>query len=367
MKNLSILLLLLLSVCSCNDHTNKPTGSGNLSRTDSVSVSTLDSVCLDVDFRVKKLSDTAYVLYYDTLFIKEPFVKIYQASFHDKEALAILSRKMPMEDSGGYSEDLLFYLINKNGTVVYNQFDGYTVSENTLIVDNYELKESPLKFKAYDRFYYQLKFCAENNMLRYNYGYDFRITSSGSNSIYEKVFKSDLFRKITLGTDYKETLTFKHSIREDVLNGLSEDEACYNYGNSSYIEPIFMDSVIFVVQELSNSYMGGAHGTYATDYYNFEVKTGEIISLEDLIDTDDDRVSNFLISKIEDYLYNEYGDISYSVDKDSLAYLNSFYMRADGIVLVFAMYALGGGAWEKHVFISFEDLKPYLKMNPYSA
>ena len=107
----------------------------------------------------------------------------------------------------------------------------------------------------------------------------------------------------------------------------------------------------------SEDYTGGAHGSYATIYKVFDMKTGGIIREEDFIDTDADELLELIYDNILENLDEELWDAIYEVPT-----LNgNFRVDENGVTWVYNPYEIGPyvlGALE--AFVSWEDLSPYL-------
>ncbi|SHG26824.1 hypothetical protein [Dysgonomonas macrotermitis] len=294
----------------------------------------------------------------DTVWISDPFIKVYEGIYEEQKAQLILVCRMGVEDNN-YRYHTSFYQLGREA--ISSAPDGMEIRSDRITLGGDVLYRTEIGFRAYDKYSYRLKFCSAFKEMKYNYGYEFSFTPKTASGLYSKVFASEQFRKLTLGENYTETLNFKHSIDEKVLYG-SEDD-CYNCGYTSLVEPVFMDSTVFIVRQLEDTYMGGAHGMYNTDYYNFSVETGKLIPLDDIVNMKSDDFNDFFYKKVKAQVWEER---EYELDSKDFDEPHTFYTLPTGLVFVFPMYALGGGAWEKEVFISYTDLRPYLKMHLYN-
>lgn len=351
-----VLLIFGLILLGCESK-NKEKPSENK---ESEYVTELKEVPIPTDFKIQKLSERSYLIREaDTLWISDPVVKVYEGMYEGEKAQLILVCRMGVEDNN-YRYHTSFYQLGREA--ISSAPDGMEIRSDRITLGGDVFYQTESRFDAYDKYSYQLKFCFEFNELKYNYGYEFSFTPKETFGLYSKVFASEQFRKLTLGENYTETLNFKHSIDEKVLYG-SEDD-CYNCGYTSLVEPVFMDSTVFIVRQLEDTYMGGAHGMYYnTDYYNFSVGTGELIPLDDIVNMKSDDFNDFFYKKVKAQVWEER---EYELDSKDFDEPHTFYTLPTDLVFVFPMYALGGGAWEKEVFISYTDLGPYLKMHLYN-
>jgi hypothetical protein len=150
--------------------------------------------------------------------------------------------------------------------------------------------------------------------------------------------------------DYK---NWKHQFHVEIPE--SEDQS-YNTETLSNIEPIFIDEIVFVTSNFSYSYMGGAHGMMTTNYENYDVSSGKIIALQDILNSDTDEFTD-LYDKI---IKNNYSDSL--LNENEVPMSNKFFILPTGIVFSYAPYELLGFAYgEPHIFISYEDLEPFVK------
>jgi hypothetical protein len=102
--------------------------------------------------------------------------------------------------------------------------------------------------------------------------------------------------------------------------------------------------------------MGGAHGVFTTDYNNYDVKTGKIIQLNDILNIDDDFID----------FYNEQIKATYKdgLLSDNIPMSDKFYILPTDITFSYAPYELlGFAAGEPHIFFSFRELSSFIKNN----
>lgn len=173
--------------------------------------------------------------------------------------------------------------------------------------------------------------------------------------LYSKVFASDAFLDLTLGESRDDLKKWGYRMTCDTV---VSEEALFVEWDYTSIRPARYDSVVFVVQTLNDMYMGGAHGMHSSDTHNFDVKTGKLIDLTDVINTSSAVYTDLLKSKINEI----YDFAEYNVDEEQPS---SFMLYANGIELTFPPYSLGGGFWEKSIFLTYQELDGVLKKQYY--
>lgn len=108
-----------------------------------------------------------------------------------------------------------------------------------------------------------------------------------------------------------------------------------------------------------SDYMGGAHGSYWADGYNYDVKTGQKLKLKDVI-TDMDALQELVIQKLKDNYEDAY--FLDSIDENVPKYLTgeedqecSWYLTPQGLGIYFGVYLLGSyadGSQQVQIFYS---------------
>jgi hypothetical protein len=114
-------------------------------------------------------------------------------------------------------------------------------------------------------------------------------------------------------------------------------------------------------------YMGGAHGNYATTHYNFDLHTGKLLGLDDLLKKD---YSTALLALIEEELKKEFleegmtklSDAGFFLENDQLSLPQSFAIKKDGLQFVYnpyeiAPYAMG----QQIVHIPYQKMSHLIK------
>lgn len=174
-------------------------------------------------------------------------------------------------------------------------------------------------------------------------------------------------RKVLAETMPTEQSTPPDQAAVEFINDFKNQESDYRIGweyqltteiyhNANNILSIGFDSYIFT---------GGAHPNYSESYYNFNLKNGELIELDDfLLPNYSTRLTKLIESKIR-VLYNIGPNTPLSEAgfmEDKLELNNNFSISLAGITFLYnpyeiAPYVMG----EQRIFISFNEIKDLVK------
>lgn len=130
--------------------------------------------------------------------------------------------------------------------------------------------------------------------------------------------------------------------------------------NSNYVS---QRNNIVTFSQFHNSYTGGAHGMYHTEYLNIDTDKRKIISLSDLFSPQEQvALKENLWNQYVDEWYKLTGDNSQPfVYKQDLVFSEQFYFSDFGITFVYAPYEVGPFAMgEIEVSLSWHEINDYL-------
>ncbi len=120
---------------------------------------------------------------------------------------------------------------------------------------------------------------------------------------------------------------------------------------------------IFVVENNSYSYTGGAHGGYSSGYLNFSPRTGKLLTLKDLIAPD--KMEGFK-KLAEQYFRKKHPEDDYWFPEEGFYLPETFGLLPDGITFVYGLYEIAPYAAGEIIFsIPYDKAKVFAK--PYSA
>lgn len=124
----------------------------------------------------------------------------------------------------------------------------------------------------------------------------------------------------------------------DVTNNVSSALTGLSYSDSNYI-----------CFEMNTYQMNGgaAHGTYANEYFLFDLATGERLTLSDVVGNSDDEIKA-IVEKYFDDLCDKNPDTFFPEAKDTVAAMEpsdyTFYITNEGITIEFGIYEVSAYA-----------------------
>ena len=339
---------------------------------------------------IRQLDENTYILNdEDTIKLEKPILKFFTGKLDNEDVQLWLFYCLPMWEEL-YSHYSYEGYWSVNGNLVkrisfdndndkyvakfYKEEDDtepivvleYTEGRNQVVAKSnsgiYIWEESDLTFDAYDCFIYENTYCETEDWSNYrkhweyNFSYLVNTIPSEFETYFQKLIASD-----NSNSDASSIKEWKHHInpvlRKASIDDENSNDVCFHNWSQTYTLPIYLDSVVYVVMSYGHVYMGGAHGMYFTMYNCYDIQSGELLVLEDIIDTENDFFEEFYIEKIK----KEFG----LEDFVNVEMPSSFYIVPDGILFHYPGYSLGGGFWEKESFFTFDELRPYLKRSLY--
>ncbi|SFA59725.1 protein of unknown function [Pedobacter suwonensis] len=156
---------------------------------------------------------------------------------------------------------------------------------------------------------------------------------------------------------------YKTEVAEQQKDGRgSEFEAWMNYTDNSQQTVNYNDNGYVVVDFLTDTYTGGAHGNYNSSMICLDVQNKKQLALTDIIKID----SNVLSGILERNLRKEYNikakdALSTVLFDDFIKPNNNFYFNANGIAFMYNPYEVASYAQGQIViFIPYSDVRTYL-------
>ncbi len=215
-------------------------------------------------------------------------------------------------------------------------------------------------YKCFDEINYTLFDCRKkfkeeaNREFVPNRNYSFLAEIISNDEKYNKL-ESELKYLFGDSLDVKNHSKWKHQFQE---NNSKDEEDCYTSETISTVIPVFIDENIFVTSNYSYNYMGGAHGMMVTNYENYDLESGKIIELNEILNFSSSEFKTFYENKLKE----AYADGM--LNETEIPMSNKFFILPTGIVFSYAPYELlGFAAGEPHIFFSYIDLKPFITNN----
>lgn len=155
---------------------------------------------------------------------------------------------------------------------------------------------------------------------------------------------------------------------EDKKNnpGGAEVSAWYSYYNNIEAHPITDNPKVLVYYINANSYTGGAHGIYSTDYLNFDPENGHLITLDDVFKEGyKNKLNELLLAK-----FMQDQDVATLEQLQEKAYLQdtdmypseNFRLEENNITFFYNVYEIAPySSGTTEITLPYDELKEILK------
>ncbi len=161
--------------------------------------------------------------------------------------------------------------------------------------------------------------------------------------------------------------------REMTQNRLpdEETESALNtpiHYNTTHIKPIYNDRNFLVYCKYNESYTGGAHGIYGSNYYVIYLPEMRVITVNDIFHIEDsDNIALHLTEQLLKDKNATNQEELYSIgyfDAEDILPTDNFYINNNGITWVYNPYEIGCYAiGDTHITLSFDVISHYLPLN----
>jgi hypothetical protein len=141
----------------------------------------------------------------------------------------------------------------------------------------------------------------------------------------EREWKAEMAEMYDPESEYKETLQYYYTIEGSPVET----------GNDS----------ILSYQANTDCYLGGAHGSYVVEYFNFDKKTGKLLKIEDVVPAEKKEL---VLKAMEEQLCKDWEakDLADLQEKTGITMLgdlyltNNFLLKKDSIEFLFNQYEI---------------------------
>jgi hypothetical protein len=181
-------------------------------------------------------------------------------------------------------------------------------------------------------------------------------------------FRAALSRELYEGLDAYACLEAKAmGFLADYLDLAGEDyranpeDYSLNWESNRYLRPVFNARGILCLKDSYSEYTGGAHGTYYTGYYVFDIASGRRLGLESFVKGGPGSSLNALVARElrrqeglkPNQALEEAGIFVAEADLPT----DNFWVDGSGIYIHFPVYSIGPYAMgERTVYLSWKDL-----------
>ncbi len=192
-----------------------------------------------------------------------------------------------------------------------------------------------------------------------------KVLTELNNLIYKSFINNELTLKETpteTYDNYIETMIadYDNIVGKDVNpEEIYEDSWMYQWEYDANCRVMLNDNNIVCLSLSYYEYGGGAHGNYASDYLNYDIKNKSEITLNQVIDTvaNSDALTKLILKELK-----EQGRIEDLFSKEEVYATENFYLDFSGIGFVYNPYEIGpyvAGAFD--VYFVYEDIKHLLR------
>ena len=127
--------------------------------------------------------------------------------------------------------------------------------------------------------------------------------------------------------------------------------------------------VILTIEAFNYSFTGGAHGNYGTSYYNFDVITGQLLTLKDILTEGYESPLKTIAEPIFKKTYLEEDMTKYSAagfyfENDQFTMTDNFAITKEGLKFMYNPYEIAPYAFgQQEIIIPYTTLKALIKPN----
>ncbi len=306
--------------------------------------------------KLKSVIDTSQRI--QTEFYKNGNIKNEGAYFNNKKMgwWKNFNKKEELIDStnhGNYNFPLSFH----KGTYKLKHLKSYPLKDDTLYVAHYGYTISNPKTGCMisDELIQLYKSNADSLLNLINKSLssiDAGKFESNSEEDYESCFiekKNEKF--IAYKQSFTTNLYNTNASEPDTSTFNEEEEYEERYENTQSAHTNYIDSTLYSMSYSYWNYYGGAHGNFGETPFNFDLTNGKAIYIEGVFKTDSASSSKLLI-----LLKEKIGFETEDFDIGEIGFTEEY------IYVYYAPYSIGG--WQPvYVYLSYTDIKPFLKQN----
>lgn len=154
-----------------------------------------------------------------------------------------------------------------------------------------------------------------------------------------------------LGAAYDDAAQYRDTLKEDAYSAYLEGYALSAFSYSYKLVVERCDEAVISVCVHESIYSGGAHGIFSQTTYNFDTKTGKLLSVDDLSDDADaltEHIASYIQSDYADSVTNNEPDLS---QVPNLIENGQWYFTNEGMVVFAQLYEIASYAAGMPTFI----------------
>ncbi len=235
----------------------------------------------------------------------------------------------------------------ENTTPTDNAESSDNEAENTTPTDNTEssASQSSVKITITTQAKHE-ETAAEDGTIVYTNDYSYPTVTIEGNEAASKKINMDILSRV-------DAFLSQNTIADEALQEYaflkdSDEDFLVSYMDGFGFEAIRSDENVISFKLNFSSYYGGAHGNYGSEGINYNTKTGELISFDELAEDatrfhDDTLAYNRKLAASEGYVERLYSpEIADSEDMETVLYApDKWYLSPSGLTFISDPYALG--------------------------
>ncbi len=145
-------------------------------------------------------------------------------------------------------------------------------------------------------------------------------------------------------------------------SSLSLEDSYYAYAGhwvmSAVSEITYFDGKYFSFYQEEEAYEGGAHGLSYRTGYAFDLQTGELLGLKDIVENEEEELKEIITTYVAEYINKnpeEFWENAMEMVEENAGYDSSFYLSEEGIVFYYEPYFISSyAAGFQKITIPFE-------------
>ncbi len=176
---------------------------------------------------------------------------------------------------------------------------------------------------------------------------------------------NQFIQKNILGDMQTKMIQFINNYQETAsLGGMADG---FENSNIGYIR--HNENQIMVLEYSTNDYQGGAHGIYQSAFYNFNLQTGGLINLNDVLVKDYEAPLTKVAEQVFRSKYGmkpdqSLGEYGFTFSGNAFKLTPNYYIHRQGIGFFYNVYEIAPYAvGYQELFIPYEQIKTLIKKN----
>ena len=161
----------------------------------------------------------------------------------------------------------------------------------------------------------------------------------------EAEWKPELAERYADMPEYRDILQYYYNVEGTEVKTPSNSPSMGRTKESLALEGEVGRGSVLSYQVTTSCYLGGAHGSYVVDYYNFDIESGKLLNISDVVPADKEALA---LKAMQEQLCKDWEakDLADLQEKTGITMLgdlyltNNFLLRGDSIEFLFNQYEI---------------------------